>query len=232
MQDVRAIFFDVGSTLIYPDPSVAEMFKIVARERGHAFDPARVDSFMPEVDALYDREYERNGDFWCAHESSVQIWKDMYTLLSERMGLGDDSAGISDAMYDRYLLAESWSLYPEVVGALEVLAGEGYRLGIISNWDASLPNLIEGLGLKKYFDVVIPSASRGCRKPHKAIFEVALDEMGVKARHAVHVGDLPEADGAAALVGIRPLIVDRHGRHAGCGFETVRSLAGVLEAVR
>lgn len=228
MSNIKAVFFDVGSTLIYPSPSVGEMFKIVASERGHVFDPAMVDRCMPEVDALYDREYERNGDFWCSHESSVQIWKDMYTLLCTLMGLSEDSEAISDAMYDRYLLARSWSLYDDVEPALRSLKEAGYRLGIISNWDASLPNLIEALGLGDMFDVVVPSASKGCRKPHPSIFELALREMGVEAHEAVHVGDLPEADGAAAQVGISPVIIDRHGRHADCGFRTVERLEDVL----
>ena len=225
---VKAVFFDVGSTLIFPSPSVGEMFKIVAAERGHCVDHDLVDRSMPEVDALYDREYEHNGDFWCSHESSVQIWKDMYTLLSELVGLAHDSEGISEAMYDRYLCAESWSLYEDVLPALCALKDAGYRLGIISNWDASLPQLLSGLGLADMFDVIVPSAARGCRKPHPSIFELALGEMRVDASEALHVGDLPEADGAAASVGIEPVIIDRHGVHSECGFRMVSSLEDLV----
>ncbi len=224
MADIKAVFFDVGSTLIFPSPSVGEMFKIVAAQRGHAFDASLVDGHMPEVDAFYDREYERNGDFWCSHESAVRVWKDMYTLLSDRMGLSFDSCGISEDMYDRYLLAQSWSLYDDVLPALTKLKGQGLRLGIISNWDASLPRLIDGLGLSELFEVVVPSAAKGIRKPDPAIFRLALDEMGVRACEALHVGDLPEADGAARNAGIRPVIIDRKGVHGNCGFETLRHL--------
>lgn len=230
----KAVFFDVGSTLLYPSPSVGEMFKLVARERGHEVDDAKVDAAMPEVDAYYEQEYVRDGDFWCSHERSVRIWKDMYTLLSYRVGLESDSKGLSDAIYDRYLLPDSWALYDDVKPCLQALKAAGYRLGIISNWDASLVDLIRGLKLLPYFDVVVPSAEKGYRKPDPVIFQIALEEMGVEAENAAHVGDLPEADGAAAAVGITPVIIDRHDAHEGCGFIRVSSLEdllGVLDAL-
>lgn len=225
----KAVFFDVGSTLIHPSPSVGEMFKLVARERGHQFDEGLVDSSMFEVDEYYDREYARDGDFWCSHERSVQIWKDMYTLLAHRCGLAHDAQGLSEDMYDRYLEGSSWSLYDDVLPCLKALKEAGYRLGIISNWDASLGSLVRKLGLESYFDVVLASAAWGFRKPDPAIFRLALEEMGVQAAEAVHVGDLPEADGAASAVGIRPVIIDRKDLHAGCGHDRIDSLVKLAD---
>lgn len=223
----KAVFFDVGSTLIYPSPSVAEMFKLVARDRGHQLDESLVDESMSEVDAYYEREYARDGDFWCSHERSVQIWKDMYTLLAHRTGLAHDAHGLSEDMYDRYLAGSSWAFYDDVLPCLRALKDAGYRLGIISNWDATLEHLVCELGLDEYFDVVFASAEKACRKPDSKIFLLALEEMGVLPSEAVHVGDLPEADGAASIVGIRPVIIDRKGLHVDCRYDRVSSLGSI-----
>ena len=53
----------------------------------------------------------------------------------------------------------------------------------------------------------------GKTKPHPAIFQAALDELGVSAEEAVMVGDSPEDDveGARAL-GMRAFLVDRDDR--------------------
>ena len=225
----KAVFFDVGSTLIHPSPSVGEMFKLVARDRGHQVDEALVDESMYEVDEYYEREYARDGDFWCSHDRSVQIWKDMYTLLAHRAGLASDARDLSDEMYGRYLEADSWALYDDVLPCLRALKEAGCRLGIFSNWDASLEGLVRKLGLDEYFDLVLASAARGCRKPDPAIFQLALDEMGVQAFEAVHVGDLPEADGAASAVGVRPVIIDRKGLYADCEYDRVSSLEQIVE---
>lgn len=221
---VKAVFFDVGSTLLYPSPSVAETFVEVAHERGHALTVRDVELHMPLVDAYYEDEYARDGDFWCSHDRSVQIWLDMYTLLARLAEVDDDHGELSRQIYDKYTHADHWSLYDDVLGCLATLKRSGYRLGIISNWDAGLENLIRRLGLLPYFDVVVASAAVGYRKPNPAIFEMALELMGVSASEAVHVGDLPEADGAAAEVGITPAIIDRHGRFAGCRFATLETL--------
>lgn len=72
----EAVFFDVGSTLIRPCPSVAETFARVAAERGHDLTVRDVEPHMPAMDAYYEAEYLRDGDFWCSHEGSTAIWLD------------------------------------------------------------------------------------------------------------------------------------------------------------
>lgn len=222
---VEAVFFDMGSTLLYPSPSVAEAFAAVACERGHEVSLAEVKHHMEAVDAYYESEYARDGDFWCTQEGSERIWLEMYRLLARLSGLEADAEGISAELYARFRRASHWSTYEDVSGCLEALRAGGCRLGVISNWDAWLEGLLEELGMRSCFDVVVASAAVGCRKPDRAVFELALERMGVSAEASVHVGDLPEADGAAAAAGIRPVIIDRHGVYADCPYETVRSLA-------
>ena len=116
-----------------------------------------------------------------------------------------------------------------VLACLKGLKRRGFRLGVISNWDASLENLLRNMGYLPYFDEVVASAAVGCRKPGSAIFEIALERMEVDASEAVHVGDLPEADGqGAASVGIRPIIIDRSGKHDHCEFERVSLLTDLV----
>lgn len=228
----EAVFFDVGSTLLFPSPSVAEAFVSVARGRGHDVGLEEVEPCMPAVDDYYEREYLRDGDFWCSHERSVRIWLDMYELLARLVGLGDDAEGISRQLHACFRGASHWSAYEDVERCLSALQAEGYRLGVISNWDAGLERLLDDLGLRPCFDVVIASAAVGCRKPDKAVFEMALERMGVSSSAAVHVGDLPEADGAAAKAGMTPVIVDRRGVHASCPHERVSSLVELPSLLR
>lgn len=228
---VKAVFFDVGSTLLFPSPGVAETFYASAQGRGHEVDLEAVRRAMPLADALYDREYMRDGDFWCSHERATAVWKDMYKLLAHEVGLAHDADGIADETHEQYRRAHHWALYDDVLPCLKELKARGLWLGIISNWDAELEALIRELGLLPYFDVVVSSAAMGYRKPNPIIFESALEQMGVKAVEAVHVGDLPEADGAASAVGIMPVIIDRHGVHADCGFKTLSSLLDLPSAV-
>lgn len=225
----KAVFFDVGNTLLRADPPVPDVFARVARRLGYDVTVRDVEPCMADVDAYYQSEYLRDGDFWCVHERAVQIWLDMYTMMADYCGIVDGVQELSQAVYDEYLSPDNWSLFPDVEACLKGLKRRGFSLGIVSNWDATLEQLIRGLGLLPYFDEVIPSASVGCRKPGKAIFEIALERIGVSAGEAVHVGDLPEADGeGAAGAGIRPILIDRAGVHADCPFETVPVLTDLV----
>ena len=221
------VFFDIGGTLMHDDPPVPEVFTRVARRRGHNITVRDVEPCMAQVDEYYQQEYLRDGDFWCVHERAVQIWLDMYAMMADYCGIRDPE--LPQAVYDEYLLPENWSLFPDAPACLKGLKRRGFRLGVISNWDATLESLLREMGYLPYFDEVIASAAVGCRKPSRAIFEIALERMGVAPEDAVHVGDLPEADGeGAASAGIRPVIIDRKGVNGNCGFEHVTMLTDLV----
>ena len=223
------VFFDVGQTLIYADPSVPEVFASVARSRGLDVTVRDVEPCMADVNAFYQSEYLRDGDFWCVHERAVQLWLDMYTMMANYCGIRDDVPNLAQAVYDAYLLPKNWSLFPDVEACLKGLKRRGFRLGVISNWDATLEQLFRLLGLLPYFDEIVASAAVGCRKPSRAIFDIALERMGASSENAVHVGDLPEADGdGASSAGIRPIIIDRNDHLDECPYERVTMLTDLV----
>jgi len=100
-------------------------------------------------------------------------------------------------------------------------------MGIISNWDTPLHAMVEELGLALYFEVIVASHDQRVRsaKPAAAIFEYALNAVGVSPEEAVHVGDSFEADiiGAHAA-GIRAVLLDRDGTQTGRWGETIQTL--------
>lgn len=71
---------------------------------------------------------------------------------------------------------------------------------MVSNWDATLPEILEVVGLRPYFQHLSVSALSGVAKPDPRLFQEALSALGVAPEEAVHVGD-SEAD----LLGARGL---------------------------
>jgi putative hydrolase of the HAD superfamily len=112
--------------------------------------------------------------------------------------------------------------------ALAALRARGLALVCVSNWDVSLGEVLERCGLAGAFDAVVSSAAAGARKPDPAIFGPALEAAACEPEEALHVGDTPEEDGAAAAAaGIPVLILDR----AGVGGD-IASLAEIQEHLR
>ncbi len=71
-----------------------------------------------------------------------------------------------------------------------------YRLGLISNFDhgATAKRILAEHGLCDFFDVILISDDFGRRKPHRSIFDAALQALGVTAGEALFVGDSIEDD--------------------------------------
>jgi len=83
--------------------------------------------------------------------------------------------------------------YEDVAPALHALAMQ-YRLVSMTNGNADVARSpLVGL-----FHHSLTAAEAGAAKPHPAIFRRALEWAGVRAEQALHVGDDPELDVAAA----------------------------------
>ena len=118
-----------------------------------------------------------------------------------------------------------FELAPDAPAALEALSRAGARVGVVSNWDCSLPDVLRDLGVAGAVDAVVTSAVAGASKPDPAIFRAALDELGVAPGEAIHCGDDPAKDCAGArAAGIRAVLLDRSGTLAAAGCPRITSL--------
>jgi len=101
------------------------------------------------------------------------------------------------------------SVVHDAPASLARLSARGIALGVISNWDDSLESILERLGLRRYFAVVLASGVIGVGKPSRMIFDRALDAVGARCDEAWHVGDDPGADAIGARrAGLHALLID------------------------
>ncbi|MQA87028.1 MAG: haloacid dehalogenase type II [Streptosporangiales bacterium] len=128
----------------------------------------------------------------------------------------------------------SWQPFPDTHPALTRAREQGIRLVIISNTDR---DIIEHTlrHLRVPFDDVVTAEDCGAYKPSPAVFERALDHVGVPPERILHVAFGFEYDnGPAKRAGMRTAWVNRHVRPQPLGEEpdhTWRDLWGLPEAV-
>jgi HAD superfamily hydrolase (TIGR01509 family) len=116
---------------------------------------------------------------------------------------GDQGVDLTDDDIRAFLQAahDVWSSYYTLAASthalLEALRDRGLRLALVSN-TASPPWLLQPVldrqGLSDRVDAIVLSSEVGKRKPHAAIFERALAEVGAEPQEALHVGDRLDAD--------------------------------------
>jgi len=213
---VRVVFFDIGGTLAYPHPSFNGLIAQVCQTHGlpvTAEDAGRVE---PNVWAHIARRKDAGRGFSLNVDDSRAFWLWVYqTYLTE---LGHAAAAETDLpqrLLDTFILSESYRLYDDVIPTLARLRSAGFRLGVISNWEAWLDRLMVDLAISDFFEVTVVSGNAGIEKPDPRIFHLALEGAGVPPSQAVHIGDNPNDDIAgAAGVGIRGILLDRNDRFA------------------
>ena len=195
---LEAVLFDWGDTLmefVYAPELVAA---------GHRAGLAAIGrEGLPELTEHFREEYEPL--FWVPGT----IEEIEYPQLVKRL-LGDFGIGVDEGELDRFLEAEhdAWDparrLAAHTHPLLEALRERGLKLGLVSNaFDPGwlLHRDLEHMGLAERLDFSVFSSEVGMRKPHPAIFERALEELGVAPEAALFVGDrlFEDIRGAAEL---------------------------------
>ncbi len=126
-----------------------------------------------------------------------------------------------------YTRLDRWSVLPDAKPALDRLRGAGWRQAILSNHYPELPDLVRGLGLWEYFEVVLTSAAIGFEKPNPEAFACVLRDLG-HPQTVWMIGDNPEADIAgAARCGIPGVLV----RCTAPGFEYAPDLGAAVDVL-
>ena len=229
----RAVLFDAGETLVHPSPSFAELFTQVLAAHGHDRAPTDVAAASAVVFHRFS-EAARDGELWTTSpERSARFWTGVYGGMLEALALPSRD-GLRDELYRTFTQRTNYALFEDVIPALDALAPSGAILGIVSNFESWLEDLLGELGVRDRFPVRAISGIEGVEKPDATIFLRALERAGVPAAQAAYVGDNPEFDVVpAAALGMTPVLIDRRGRfptHDGLRIADLRELAAALEA--
>ena len=101
------------------------------------------------------------------------------------------------------VLLDTTRPYPGVVEGLDRLQAAGVPLAVVSNKpEAPTLQIVEALGLSRYFRVVLGGDSTPTRKPDPGPLRVAAERLGVPLQSCVMVGDSDVDIAAAEAAGI------------------------------
>ena len=226
---IRAVLLDAGLTLLRAEPSLGGVYAAVTRRHGRAIDPAQFDR---AAEAAFHAQAAEHRDAGTAglrtsDEEEERSWRRHARRVMEGVPsmAGVDFDRWFGDLYEDFGSARVWAPFDDALPALEALRARGMRMAVVSNWDSRLHGILEGRGLRPWFDAVIVSSEIGWRKPHPEIFRRALAALGVRPEEALHVGDSVGDDlGGAAGAGIRAALLDRHGGRDSGGRPSIRGL--------
>ncbi len=208
---IEMVFFDAGETLLRAEPSFPELAARVLRGRGHQVDSDDVIRISRELGSHFRRAADEGRMFSASADESRAFWTAFYTDMLSHLEIED--AGAPGELYETFSDLRNYGLFDDVLPTLEALERDGRRMGIISNFEGWLADLLDYLGILDRFDVVAISGPLGYEKPDPRIFKWAIEQAGVAPDRCVHVGDQPYFDAEAAIeCGMRGVLLDRYDR--------------------
>jgi putative hydrolase of the HAD superfamily len=201
---VKAVFFDVDFTLIYPGPMFrGEGYRVFCARYGMDVDGGKfaqaVASAAPLLDGPEDTPYD------------AQIFVAYTRHIIEQMGgQGPHLDACASEIYAEWAGCQHFELYDEVPDVLRELSAAGLRIGLISNSHRCLASFQSHFELQGLISATVSSSDHGFMKPHPSIFSAALQLVDARPAEAVMVGDSLKHDVEGAIrAGMRGVLLYR-----------------------
>jgi putative hydrolase of the HAD superfamily len=164
-----------------------------------------LDEFVtPEFNDFYEKYAHHNKRLWHRYnhgfiKQEELKWKRMWHTLLE-FKLGDEK--LAKQLSQEYLeiLPGKKALFPHAAEVLDYLVKKDYKLHLITNgFELVQWRKIDNSQIGHYFTNVITSETALCLKPHKEIFDYAINKAGCCYQEGLMLGDNLDADILGAM---------------------------------
>jgi putative hydrolase of the HAD superfamily len=201
---VKAVFFDVDFTLIYPGPTFqGEGYAEFCARYGIQVEPRRFPGAVLGASSVLDEAQDH------IYDPDIFV-RDTRRIIEGMGGTGERLGACATEIYMEWASCQHFCLYDDVTPALRDLEARGIKVGLISNSHRCLTSFQHHFELHGLVGAAVSSSEHGRLKPHRSIFESALGLLGVGAAESVMVGDslAHDIEGARG-VGMRGILVQR-----------------------
>lgn len=169
---IAAIVIDLDGTLLHTAPELAESANRMLRDMGR-----------PAVSQQLLMSYIGNGISWLVKRA---LTGDMHA--EPDAVLYDEALPIFEKHYTELLLQSK--PFAGVIEGLDAMQAAGYRLGCITNKVARYTEpLLKGIGLAKYFELVLSGDTLPEKKPHPLPLLHAAKFFGIPVEQLLLIGD-------------------------------------------
>jgi len=207
---VRAVFFDAAGTLFrVRGGSIGAIYAEVMNRHGASLPAGVIQERFHEVFSCAPPPAFPDADPRDVPLLERDWWR---TLVAEVMRPASPFERFEQCfaeLFELFRTARGWELDPDARRVLDVLAAEGHTLGVITNFDSRVRDVLRHLGIAPYFQGVILAAEEGVAKPHPDLFRIAMRRHHLREGESIYVGDDPSSDVEGALAaGMIPVLID------------------------
>ncbi len=220
--EVRWVFFDAAGTLFSLRKPVGEIYRSYAVTLG--FRPGETPHTGEKITRAFQRAFRSHVPLSLGgrppgtiQEMEKEWWRHVVQQTFESVGPFPRFEEFFVKIYEVFRGSEVWHLEPGCRKLLVELKRVGKKLGIISNFDSRLWDVLHELQISGFFDSVVISSHAPAAKPNPVMFQHALKQAGTTGNVSIHIGDdLREDFFGARTAGMKAVLYDRWKRFSNC----------------
>jgi len=194
----KHLFFDLDHTLWDFETNAKEtLHELFVAHRLH-------ETLTPDFNLFYEKYSFHNKRLWHRYNHGFirqeeLKWKRMWhTLLEFKSGDEKLSKQLSTVYLE--ILPTKTALFPHTLEILDYLSKKQYTLHLITNGFEKVQwQKLENAQIGHYFSAVITSEIACCLKPHKEIFDFAIQRASCCYEESMMLGDNLDADISGAM---------------------------------
>jgi len=233
---ISTVLFDLDGTLRFSDPPSIDTFHHHAETHGIQPDPESQRAARRWVFAYWANSDELLEDIeiFGNHPDNVAFWTNYARKHLVILGGGESQAELLAPEITR-IMQEQYDpvgiVAVDTFDTLGKLKNEGYRMGVVSNRQDPIQEVIEELNLQDYFEITLAAGEVGWWKPDSRLLTYAAELMQAPPETIAYVGDNFYADVISAEgAGMRAILVDPQGLFPEAECSVIRKL-GELDGI-
>lgn len=191
----KAIFLDAEGTFLKISPSVGKIYAQIWKSLGYSLDPVFIQESFKKA---YQEVFKKNPfEKWDTQKCKL-AWKKVFYMTFNFLKLNNGEENLLEIAFEKtynfFATKECVEIIPDFRKFLFEVKNRGIKLGIISNWDSRLYNILKEYQILNYFDGIFLGCEVGYFKPHPKIFKRALKFFQVNPQESLMIGDSLEED--------------------------------------
>lgn len=185
---ISHVLLDAVGTLIYPSPSVGEVYQQAAAAQGLKLP-------LPEVKGRFSQAYHSIAyPAQATSDAADRLrWQQVVSAVFPELAPAAQRA-VFETLWHHFEQPSAWKLFEDAKSLLQRLQSSQYSTAIASNFDARLHTILQGHPELAWIPHRFISSEIGASKPHPAFFASAAQQLGVDPQQLLLAGDDYQAD--------------------------------------
>lgn len=204
-QKIKAILIDSDYVLIYPTEANNWFVSPKFFEYINLF-PYKLKDLEIAIQKSHNILDKYN--FITNEVEEIQLFKEFYTEVFKNLNLSINSDIINKLALDITTNPKKYSFYQDSLNILPELK-KHFKIALVSDAWPSMGLIYDYNNMTQYFDSITISSELGILKPHKLMYQSALDNLNLKPEECIFLDDNINNCIGARKIGITPILVSR-----------------------